>query len=60
MIQITRSPSLLYKCVFGKNAGKLWSEVPKDYLSWIINQDFDEDVKYTAGYYLSDNSQLKI
>lgn len=60
MIEITRAPSLLYKCVFGKYAGKLWSEIPKDYLSWIINQDFDEDVKYTAGYYLSDNSQLKI
>lgn len=60
MIEITRSPSLLYKCVFGKNAGKLWSEIPKDYLSWIVNQDFDEDVKYTASYYLSNNTQLKI
>ena len=50
MIDITRSPSLLYRCAFWKYAGKLWSEVPRDYLDWVLNKSgmTDEDVIHTA------------
>ena len=54
MIEISSHPSVLYMCRFGKYKGTLWSEVPRDYLDWIVNKsDFtDEDVLYTAEYYL--------
>jgi exodeoxyribonuclease X len=54
MIEISSHPSILYMCRFGKHKGTLWSEVPRDYLDWVVNKsDFtDEDVLYTARYYL--------
>ena len=54
MIQISSEPSILYMCRFGKHKGTLWSEVPKQYLNWVVNiSDFtDEDVLWTAKYYL--------
>ncbi|MFA6080513.1 MAG: exonuclease domain-containing protein [Candidatus Gracilibacteria bacterium] len=54
MIDISSRPSVLYMCKFGKHKGTLWSEVPRDYLDWVVNKsDFtDEDVLYTARYYL--------
>lgn len=62
MIEITRAPSLLYRCVFWKHAGKLWSEVPRDYLEWIAYKSdiSDEDVMHTARYYLSGNTSLPV
>lgn len=41
-------------CKFGKHKGTLWSQVPRDYLDWVVNKsDFtDEDVLYTARHYL--------
>ncbi len=54
MIEISSHPSILYMCKFGKHKGTLWSEVPRDYLDWVVNKsDFtDEDVLYTARHYL--------
>lgn len=62
MIEITRAPSLLYRCVFWKHAGKLWSEVPRDYLMWIVDKSdmSDDDVMHTARYYLSGNTSLPV
>lgn len=62
MIQISGRPSLLHKCIFGKYVGTLWSEVPRDYLEWIVyKSSFDDaDVLYTARHYLSNNSQLPL
>jgi exodeoxyribonuclease X len=57
MIEISSHPSVLYMCRFGKHKGTIWSEVPRDYLDWVVNKsDFtDEDVLYTARYYLEKN-----
>jgi exodeoxyribonuclease X len=54
MIEISSHPSILYMCKFGKYKNTLWSEVPRDYLDWMVNKsDFtDEDVLYTARHYL--------
>ena len=54
MIEISSHPSILFMCKFGKHKWTLWSEVPRDYLEWVVNKsDFtDEDVLYTARYYL--------
>lgn len=47
-------PALLAKCGFGKHFGKKWSEVPRDYLSWIVNKSdiTDRNVRATAKFYL--------
>lgn len=48
------SPLVLQVCRFGKYAGKKWSDVPFDYLSWILRQpDFDPDVRHTAKVHLT-------
>lgn len=52
MVKISSSPALLPRFGFGKHAGLPLSEVPKDYLVWIVGQDFDEDVRFTARHYL--------
>lgn len=52
MVKISANPALLPRLGFGKHAGIPLSEVPKDYLVWIVGQDFDEDVRFTAQHYL--------
>lgn len=52
MIDISSRPVLLSKFRFGKHANVPLGEVPKDYLRWMLKQDFDEDVLYTANHYL--------
>jgi uncharacterized protein (DUF3820 family) len=46
MARISADPILLYKCGFGKHLGTLWSDVPKSYLNWAINNmtDMDDDL----------------
>lgn len=57
MIHVSNNPALLKTCRLKKHEGKLWKDVPKDYLNWILNprtphpQPFDEDIVYTARYY---------
>lgn len=57
IIHLSNNPRLLKTCKLKKHLDKPWSEVPKDYLNWILNprtphpQPFDEDVVYTAQYY---------
>ncbi|NUJ97363.1 hypothetical protein HGA92_01080 [Candidatus Gracilibacteria bacterium] len=61
MLSITKNPMLLYKCTFGKHKGELWKNIPKDYLDRIINKSDinDKDIRYTANYYLNNNSWFK-
>lgn len=49
LIEISSGPALLSRVGFGKHFGKAWTEVDTSYLNWVIGQDFDEDVIYTAG-----------
>jgi exodeoxyribonuclease X len=52
LVEWTEKPALLRRVTFGKHRGSVWSEVPPDYLSWIIDKsDMDEDVKFTAAHY---------
>jgi hypothetical protein len=32
-------------CPAGQHRGKRWAEVPTEYLSWMLNADFEDDVK---------------
>lgn len=54
LIQWTSEPTRLVRVGFGKHAGSRWSEVPEDYLDWLVNKSsFDDpDVLATASYWL--------
>jgi exodeoxyribonuclease X len=52
LVRLTITPVLLKKVRFGRHYDSLWSDVPRDYLWWILDQDFDEDVQYTARHWL--------
>lgn len=53
MIEWSNGPSLLPRVTFGKHKGTAWSELPGDYLSWIVNKsDMDADTKFTARHHL--------
>lgn len=47
------SPNLQDRISFGKHKGSMWSEVPRDYLKWIIDkaENPDADTLFTAQYY---------
>ena len=52
LIEITKAPLLLKTVRFGKHNGLAWSDVPKEYLKWIITADFDRDTLHTARHHL--------
>ena len=52
MIRISSAPILISRMPFGKHKGALFSEVPLDYLEWLLGTDLDEDMAYTVRYYL--------
>lgn len=53
LIAWSAEPALMVLCRFGKHRGAKWSEVPSDYLEWILRQDMDADTKHTARHHLS-------
>ena len=60
MIKITQEPPRPPKCTVGqKHKGKLWKDVPKDYLDWIVNKsDMDTETKAIANYHLTGQASL--
>lgn len=56
MYEISQQPSLLKRIRFGKHRGMTYDELAQqhpDYLEWLLTKDdMDEDVKFTADYYL--------
>jgi exodeoxyribonuclease X len=45
----SQQPALLINVGFGKHKGMKWTDVPDDYLGWIVSKgDFDEDVMHTV------------
>jgi exodeoxyribonuclease X len=53
MIAWSSAPSLLPRVTFGKHRGQAWSDLPGDYLSWLVNKsDMDADTKFTAKHWL--------
>lgn len=53
LVHITQNPIILKVVSFGKHKGKPWSEVPKDYLQFIVSKgSFDRDTEHTAKHWL--------
>jgi uncharacterized protein (DUF3820 family) len=53
MIRVTNSPVLVRKMPFGKHKGTLFTEIPADYLEWLMRTgDLDEDLEFTVKYHL--------
>lgn len=48
MLTISSYPAVLRKVSFGKHRGQRYSEVPSDFLEWMLTTDMDEDRKFTA------------
>jgi exodeoxyribonuclease X len=53
LLVIQHNPVLIPKIPFGKHRGKQFRDIPKDYLEWVVKQDFDADVKHTAKHWLN-------
>lgn len=56
IVKVTGEPTLLVTISFGKYKGKLWSELPHDYLRYLLNNTQDPNVRHTAQYYLKQAS----
>jgi len=55
LIRLTNKPVLLKICNFKKHKGQPWSEVPRDYLNWMVREGVaksDPDLQYTVDFYL--------
>lgn len=55
LLALTDRPVLLGTCRFGKHRGTPWSEVPRDYLQWMLRsgaQMDDGDVAHTVRHHL--------
>lgn len=53
LIEWSSGHALLPSVTFGKHRGRRWSELPWDYLDWIVRKsDLDGDTKFTAKHEL--------
>ncbi len=52
LVKYSAAPILQKKVKFGKHRGELWEEVPRSYLRWAKNQEFDADTMHTINYFL--------
>lgn len=60
LIAWTERPALLKKVHFGKHRGARWTDVPNDYLEWVlVNIEDNEDVIFTARSELERRRQKK-
>jgi uncharacterized protein (DUF3820 family) len=48
MIRISSNPILIPRMPFGKHKGRLFGDVPPDYLEWLLSTELDEDMAYTV------------
>lgn len=52
LLELSQAPVVLETVGFGKHYGSKWSEIPSDYMKWILEQDFDDDTMHTARFWL--------
>ncbi|MBW2613289.1 MAG: DUF3820 family protein [Deltaproteobacteria bacterium] len=54
MLKISNGPVLIARMPFGKHKGQKMAQVPTSYLNWLLGTDIDDDLAYTARYYLGE------
>ena len=54
MLKWSKGPALLFMCYMRAHKNKPWSQVPADYLRWILEKSdvTDRDIRATAKFYL--------
>lgn len=55
LLNLQSQPVLQRICRFGKHKGSAWSDVPRDYLGWVLRQynpPFEDDVVFTCKHWL--------
>lgn len=57
---LTRTPVLLKTVGFGKHRGRPWADMDAGFLQWVLDKDFDNDVKNTARHYLGGKRNAEI
>lgn len=59
MVRWSKGPALLPRINFGKHKGEKWSDLPSDYLRWIVDKsDLDRDAKANARHWLKQRGDL--
>lgn len=60
LVAWSKEPPLLQVMGFGKHKGTKWSDVPADYLEWIIGPkcDLDADTKWNAKHWLAERVKV--
>lgn len=53
LLEWSNVPGLLTVCNIGKMRGKKWADIDSGFLNWLLDKDFDEDVKFTARHHLN-------
>lgn len=53
LVELTNTPVLQKKVGFSKHAGHLWSDMDRGFLEWVLDKDFDAEVKHTARHWLN-------
>lgn len=53
LLELSVRPVLQVTCQIGQWRGRPWAEVDRGMLRWILQRDFDEDVRHTARHWLN-------
>lgn len=54
LVELTNTPVLQRKVMFGEmHRGKLWSDMDRGFLEWVLSKDFDTETKHTARHWLN-------
>jgi len=51
-VQWSSQPALQVTCHIGKQRGMKWADIDDGFMRWLLDKDFDEDVLFTARYWL--------
>ena len=52
MIKISNNPILINRMPYGKHKGIRFTEIPLDYLQWLLTTKLDVDMAYTVRHHL--------
>ncbi len=57
LIEISVMPSLIRKMPFGKHRGVMMSEIPMDYLEWLLTTTLEPDMKFSVMHFIGERSK---